>query len=76
MAIHDAIVGGDLKKMKALLSHAETVLDEQGICAPLLNCSGSKSRRPSALDPAGCRPAFHLDPSSLNKEDVCPETTQ
>ncbi|BEU72028.1 hypothetical protein MAFF211271_15830 [Ralstonia syzygii subsp. indonesiensis] len=30
VAIHDAIVGGDLKKMKALLSHAETVLDEQG----------------------------------------------
>ncbi|AMP70601.1 MULTISPECIES: DUF1843 domain-containing protein [Ralstonia solanacearum species complex] len=30
VAIHDAIIGGDLKKMKTLLSQAETVLGEQG----------------------------------------------
>lgn len=28
--IHDAIIDGDLRTMKALLSRAEAVLDEQG----------------------------------------------
>lgn len=30
VAIHDAIIDGDLRTMKALLSRAEAVLDEQG----------------------------------------------
>ena len=29
VAIHDAIIDGDLRTMKALLSRAEAVLDEQ-----------------------------------------------
>lgn len=63
VAIHDAIIDGDLRTMKALLSRAEAVLDEQGICAPPLSCSGSKSPRPSAADPAGAarqHSTFHI----------------
>ncbi|MET2524329.1 DUF1843 domain-containing protein [Ralstonia sp. SM1884_UCD616_TZ26] len=30
VVIHDAIIDGDLRTMKALLSRAEAVLDEQG----------------------------------------------